>query len=91
MSVYVVIEGSNQAQLDGRINVIRSVYLAKGINEKMGTPRYNGARTKAFFGTHHGTLAELSDLGVTHSPWASVTDDPIFMQDAEWVELAEDD
>lgn len=92
-TVWIIVEGT-AGNLQSRIDVVATSYLGKKVrgrdnsneDEKLGTPRYNNTKTKAFFGTTRGQLTNLIDLAIGHAPWLTVTDDPAFMRDAEWRE-----
>jgi len=68
----------------GRISDGRTAYrrLSRLLDEDLGTPQFNNARTRAFFGSSRITEAEARKLNSV--PGVTVTRDPSFMQTPEW-------
>tara|TARA_Y100000310_G_scaffold126695_1_gene125621 strand:- start:657 stop:947 length:291 start_codon:yes stop_codon:yes gene_type:complete len=91
MSIWLIVEGADEAQLEARIALLRTAYAGKRVrgrdnpdeDEKIGTMRYNNARTKAFAGTTRAALANIADLAAGR-PWLTLTRNPAFMSDDEW-------
>jgi len=77
MTVWIIIPTAKIAE--GRTAYRR---LSRLLDEDLGTPQFNNARTRAFFGSSRITRTEAGKLNSI--PEVTVTRDPAFMQTPEW-------
>ena len=94
MTVYLIVEGANTAELETRISLLETAYLEKHVrgqdrpdeDEHIRGMQRNNNKTKAFTGTARASIEDISDLSDSR-PWLTITIDPTFMESPEWKRL----
>ena len=94
MTIWFVVEGANETELDARSDLFRATYLDAGIrgldrpddDEQVGTMVKDATKITAFCGSSRVDSSTAEQIGLAHASWLTVHESPDFFDDWDWPE-----
>ena len=94
MTIWFVVEGANEAEVDTRSDLFRATYLAAGIrgedcpdeDEQVGTMVKDATKVTAFTGSSRVDSPTAAQIGSAHASWLTVHETPEFFDTWDWPE-----
>jgi len=88
MTIWFVVEGANETEVDARSDLFRATYSDADIqdNEQVGTMVKDATKVAAFCGSSRVDSSTAAQIGAAHAAWLTVHETPDFFDDWDWPE-----